>query len=246
MRRKRDTRNFDRLGTRLGWLMAGMVLGVIGAEFLIAPAQPRMSTAVLEKVAAEPAPAPEELSATTASLRAEAAAEAARLEALREARMRLQTELDQLRQEGEAARQALVARQGQTLAARAIPSPPVPEVVQPETRPSVPPPARDPFAETPRPGTPRIYVHHRAASQDAEQRAEEIAQTVRTAGFPVAELRAAPYVPRTRVVRYFHDQDANAAARLAARLGPGWAIQDFRSYLPQPDPGTLEIWLPAN
>jgi hypothetical protein len=47
-------------------------------------------------------------------------------------------------------------------------------------------------------------------------------------------------------VRYFHDEDAAAAARLAARLGPGWAIQDFRAFLPQPAPQTLEVWLPAN
>jgi len=45
-------------------------------------------------------------------------------------------------------------------------------------------------------------------------------------------------------VRYFHDSDAAAAARVAARLGPGWAIQDFRAFSPSPPPQTVEIWLP--
>jgi len=35
-----------------------------------------------------------------------------------------------------------------------------------------------------------------------------------------------------------------AAARLAGRLGPGWAIQDFRALSPSPPPQTLELWLP--
>jgi hypothetical protein len=46
------------------------------------------------------------------------------------------------------------------------------------------------------------------------------------------------------VVRYFHAADAAAAARLAGRLGPGWAIQDFRALSPSPPPQTLELWLP--
>ncbi|WP_431270035.1 hypothetical protein [Dankookia sp. P2] len=33
-------------------------------------------------------------------------------------------------------------------------------------------------------------------------------------------------------------------ARLAGRLGRGWAIQDFRGYEPSPGPGTLEVWVP--
>jgi len=51
-------------------------------------------------------------------------------------------------------------------------------------------------------------------------------------------------VPSQRVVRYYHADDAAAAARLAGRLGRGWAIQDFRAHEPAPPPGTLEIWLP--
>ncbi len=64
------------------------------------------------------------------------------------------------------------------------------------------------------------------------------------AGFELAELRAVGSVPAAPVVRYFHAEDAGAAARLAARLGPGWAIQDFRALTPSPAPQTLEVWLP--
>ena len=61
---------------------------------------------------------------------------------------------------------------------------------------------------------------------------------------PSRRVRPAPAVPSQRVVRYFHSGDAPAAARLAGRLGRGWAIQDFRGYEPLPSPGTLEVWLP--
>jgi len=62
----------------------------------------------------------------------------------------------------------------------------------------------------------------------------------------VPQLRQAPFVPSTPVVRYFHAEDQGAAASLAARLGRGWAIQDFRAYIPQPPPQTLEVWLPGS
>ena len=55
---------------------------------------------------------------------------------------------------------------------------------------------------------------------------------------------SAEATPSQRVVRYFHSEDAPAAARLAGRLGRGWALQDFRSYEPLPSPGLLEVWLP--
>jgi hypothetical protein len=90
----------------------------------------------------------------------------------------------------------------------------------------------------------RIFVHHRSGSGGAEQAAMELVQTLGPdTGFEVADIRAATYVPSTRVVRYFHEEDAAAAARLAGRLGRGWAIQDFRAYTPQPAPRTLEVWL---
>jgi hypothetical protein len=91
----------------------------------------------------------------------------------------------------------------------------------------------------------RAVVHHRANSPAASGAAAELAQALRDGGFEVQGLRSTAFVPSTPVVRFFHEEDRAAASRLAARLGPGWAIQDFRAYLPQPAPRTLEVWLAA-
>jgi hypothetical protein len=90
----------------------------------------------------------------------------------------------------------------------------------------------------------RVVVLHRANSVTAEQRAAATGGAVREAGFELAAIRPVGSVPAARVVRYFHASDAAAAARLAGRLGPGWAIQDFRALSPSPPPQTLELWLP--
>lgn len=96
----------------------------------------------------------------------------------------------------------------------------------------------------PPPSQPRVVVHHRAGSAAAAGVAAELAATVRASGFDVEDVRTDSAVPSQRVVRYYHADDAAAAARLAGRLGRGWAIQDFRAHEPAPPPGTLEIWLP--
>ena len=87
-------------------------------------------------------------------------------------------------------------------------------------------------------------MHHRAGSAAGAEAAAALAGRCGDGGFDVPELRPVPAVPSQRVVRYFHAEDAAAAARLAGRLGRGWAIQDFRGYEPSPGPGTLEVWLP--
>jgi cell division protein FtsB len=166
-----------------------------------------------------------EAEAVAVARRAEIAAEEARLAALRAARAQLEQEVAALRQAAEQHRRDPAARKpGETTGAAAPPG----------------------AAGGPEPPSPplRVFVHHRAGSPPAA--AEEVAQGLRGAGVEVQAIRAAPFVPSTPVVRYFHDEDQAAAARLAARLGRGWAIQDFRAYLPQPPPQTLEIWLPAS
>jgi len=164
-----------------------------------------------------PFPRPAEVDANAAR-RAEIAAEEAQLAALRATRRQVEQEIAALR--GQV--QTLRGEQTQ-------PAPqPVATIVPPE------------------PGgrSLRVFVHHRAGSPaDA---AEAVAQTVRDAGMEVSALRPAPFVPSTPVVRYFYEEDQAAAARLAARLGRGWAIQDFRAYVPQPAPQTLEVWLPGS
>ena len=93
-------------------------------------------------------------------------------------------------------------------------------------------------------GHQRVVLHHRVGSYAASEAAGAMASQVREAGFDLNETRAVTATPSQRVVRYFHSEDAPAAARLAGRLGRGWALQDFRSYEPLPSPGLLEVWLP--
>jgi hypothetical protein len=174
--------------------------------------------------------------------RAEIAAEEARLAALRAARQRLEQEVAALRQEAEERLRTLPGRKTVPEAGATAPAAPAtgggPAITQAVAPPAVP-------AEAP--GRPlRVFVHHRANSAPGAAAAEEVAQTLRGVGVEVQGVRPAPFVPATPVVRYFHDEDQAAAARLAGRLGRGWAIQDFRAFLPQPPPQTLEVWLPAN
>jgi hypothetical protein len=93
-------------------------------------------------------------------------------------------------------------------------------------------------------GQPRVFIHLRAGSSAAADAAASLVLPLREAGFELGDVRPVTSTPSQRVVRYFHGEDAAAAARLAGRLGRGWAIQDFRSYEPAPAQQTLEIWLP--
>ena len=86
-------------------------------------------------------------------------------------------------------------------------------------------------------------MHHRVGSTAGAEAAAALIGPLREGGFEVPDLRSVPAVPSQRVVRYFHAEDAAAAARVAGRLGRGWAIQDFRGYEPALDPA-LEVWVP--
>ena len=93
-------------------------------------------------------------------------------------------------------------------------------------------------------GPRRVVLHHRAGSPAAAEAAGGAAALVREAGFDLGDARAVAATPSRQVVRYFRAEDAPAAARLAGRLGPDWALQEFRAYDPPPAPGLLEVWLP--
>jgi hypothetical protein len=172
-----------------------------------------------------PAPSPnaaQEAQAQLDALREEIALEQARLAALRAIRSRLQAELPAVEEAAEAA----------------LPDPPPEAVAEP------PPAPPQPAAEPPRRG-PRVFIHHRASSAAGLASATDLAGALRRAGMTVAAVRATPNVPTTPVVRFFHTADRAEAARLASRLGSGWAVQDFRAFPSLPARGTLEIWLPA-
>ncbi|MGG5817650.1 hypothetical protein [Falsiroseomonas sp. HW251] len=177
--------------------------------------------------------------------RAEIAAEEARLANLRLARTRLEQEVAALRDQAEQLRREVPASVAPPVTpANAPPAIAGPAPTAPPNVAASAPPALQASAEPL--GRLRVFVHHRAQSAAGAGAATELAQALRNAGVQVREIRPAPFVPSTPVIRYFHEEDQAAAARLAGRLGRGWAIQDFRAYVPQPPPQTLEIWLPTS
>lgn len=251
MRVKRSPapRRGARTSRRFLWVGAAAAIIVAGAALIAADGAPpsrHIGAGLVPEEVPRLAPAPPPaMEPGAASRRAEIAAEEARLAALREARMQLEREIETLRQEAEQRRRDMPGRKsaGENLAAATVPGVTAPAVAT--AAPAVQPAA----AATPEPPAGRglrIFVHHRANSPQSAGAAEEVTQNLRAAGFEIAAVRAAPFVPSTPVVRYFHDEDQAAAARLAGRLGRGWAIQDFRAYEPQPAPQTLEVWLPGN
>lgn len=238
------------------------------AEAPIAGAPPAAPLApALPAASGAPAPPAPAASADTAALSAQLAAlrrmldqEQARLEALTRARTATEAE-EQARQEAlarsRAAAEAQLAALQRDLAAtqreasqREAAQPPPREPAPPSRRePAVLPPIAAPApARPPRPeaagGQPRVFVHHRAGSPNGAEAAAALLGPLREGGFEVPEVRPTPSVPSQRVVRYFYADDAAVAARLAGRLGRGWAIQDFRGFEPAPSPGTLEVWVP--
>jgi hypothetical protein len=182
---------------------------------------------------------PPSVAAPGPSLDASIAEEEQRLTALRSARAEMEAQLAALREEAEQLRRAVPSRKAETAGVTA------PLTASGGGGPVRPEPTAVEVPEPPQPDM-RIFVHHRANSRPGAAAAAEVAENLRDAGLSVADVRSAPFVPSTPVVRYFHQQDQEAAARLAGRLGRGWAIQDFRAFEPQPPPRTLEVWLPAN
>lgn len=181
----------------------------------------------------------QEPNAELARLRAAVAAERARLAVLERRRESLIASIEVLRREAVAVRDAASGPGADTLArgdpgrtARAAAS-----MRRDEDAPVTVPTANDADAL-------RIFVNFHAGSRAAELAAAELAATLSEMGFDASGLRPVAAVPSVRLVRYFHSDDAAVAARVAARLGPGWAVQDFRAFTSAPPPRTLEIWLP--
>jgi hypothetical protein len=172
-----------------------------------------------------------DLRAETGALRRARMEEQARLEAATAARLAAEAQLAALQRD-------LAARATRREAAPPAPAPAPVQLGAPPTVLRL--PRAEPAATS---AQPRIVLHHRAGPAATEAAAAMAAQ-VREAGFEVADVRTVAAAPSQRVVRYFHAEDAPTAARLAGRLGRGWAIQDFRAFEPLPSPGTLEVWLP--
>ncbi|WP_372623194.1 hypothetical protein [Falsiroseomonas sp.] len=227
------------------WLGAAAVLvvGVVALAGLGGPPPQRPAGAGLPPAALE---RPSFTVAEQVAPGSAIAAEEARIAALRATRARLEQEIAGLRIEAEERRRNMPGRKELTGDQATGAGPPLAAADRGGALSTTAALA----AQTAAPELPdrslRVFVHHRANSRPGAEAAEQLAQSLRTAGVDISAVRPAPFVPSTPVVRYFHDEDQAAAARLAGRLGSGWAIQDFRAYLPQPPPRTLEVWLPAN
>ena len=88
-----------------------------------------------------------------------------------------------------------------------------------------------------------VVLHHRTGAAAA---AATLAEALRgTPGLTLEPLRETSFAPSTPVIRFFHPADEEPARRLAAGLGGGWAVQDFRAYQPRPAARTIELWLAA-
>ena len=235
--------------------MLGAVGGIIVGLGLRPPTA--VSTRMVEpRVAVGPEPAlpvPEtaELEARFLALRQAVEEEQALLDALTRKRSTAEVEqqarLDALTRARAAAEAQLASLQRDIAATQrdAAAPPPRREATVPPSIVTPPLPPARPAREMPvASGQTRVFVHHRAGSAAGAEAATALLGPLREGGFEVPEIRPVPAVPSQRVVRYFHADDAAAAARLAGRLGRGWAIQDFRGYEPSPGPGTLEVWVP--
>lgn len=93
--------------------------------------------------------------------------------------------------------------------------------------------------------TPRVFIHYPDKGQKA--RADQLRGAVRGLGYivPNTELVAAARV--NAEVRYFFDDDREAAEKVAAALsGQGLRLPATRRNAPGAKPGLVEVWLPAD
>ena len=118
------------------------------------------------------------------------------------------------------------------LAALQAPSPPAPAIM-------------------PAVGSPRVFIHYSQSDPGAVGQAEQLARLLTAQGVAVAGVRTVPFPIGKASVRYFFSGNRSVAQQVA-RLGsvlpalenlPG--PTDFTRYRPQPQPGTLEVWLPS-
>ncbi len=92
----------------------------------------------------------------------------------------------------------------------------------------------------------RIVLHYRGA--EGEGLARQLANALQSQGVEKTEMRRVGIEVSQANVRYFHDNNEPAAARvseLIRSLGFNSEVADFTSYSPSPSIGTIEVWLPG-
>jgi hypothetical protein len=138
-----------------------------------------------------------------------------------------------------------------TLAPRPPPAPPPARpaaTAQPAQPPQAAPAALADATPAPAPQPrPRVALRYQSGSAAAMQAANDIAQRLLFSDFTYIDTRSAPDAPASPVIRYFHQEDAAAAQRLADWLSNGGArfrVQDASAHAGRAPPvGTLDVWI---
>jgi hypothetical protein len=134
----------------------------------------------------------------------------------------------------------------------------LPDAVNTEPAPAVPPKSTDDTTPPPAPAPialsdARLFVHHSATPSQAAV-AADIAGQLRGGGLTVIDIRQIQGSVSAGSVRYFFASDRDAASGLADMLGRlyrgrndprDFRLLDFTHYNPKPRERTLEIWLPG-
>ncbi|EWY39293.1 hypothetical protein N825_07830 [Skermanella stibiiresistens SB22] len=127
----------------------------------------------------------------------------------------------------------------------------LPEPAPPAAEPP-PPTLLDPTPPTTPLPSARLFVHHVVGASWASQ-ATAVVGALQTGGLTVIDTRQVQGNISTGNVRFFFEEDRDAATRLAELLGGLYGerfgarefrLIDFTHYSPKPRQRTLEIWLP--
>ena len=119
-----------------------------------------------------------------------------------------------------------------------VSAPPGPEAVRGEDAAAPPlPPARSQSVLE----TDPLRVTILAPLQADRKMAQDIATDLQRDGHELVRVQDVEYSINERNLRYFHDQDRSAAARMAERYDA--ELRDFTWFRPKPLEGTAELWL---
>jgi hypothetical protein len=110
-----------------------------------------------------------------------------------------------------------------------------PEAVTPPPAVPRPDPQKEPVLVTP------ATFHLHVPQKSSGPAVTSVTAALRDVGFKDMLVAQSPYTIRETQVRYYHKQDAGAAALAAGQTGA--LLRDFTDYSPKPDAGVIEIWM---
>ena len=100
-------------------------------------------------------------------------------------------------------------------------------------------------AQSPVVGGPQVLdslsVHVLAPQSVPEDSLAAVSRSLRDAGYKLVESARVPFTVKERQVRFYHEDDAEAARALANTLGA--SARDFTTFDPLPPAGIVEVWL---